>query len=65
MARKKIKDIFAADNTQNTDATQADAPPVEKETRRQRKKRQANMTLEEMTAETDKQLFGDKLEPNL
>lgn len=65
MARKKIKDIFAADNTQNTDATQAAAPPVEKETRRQRKKRQANMTLEEMTAETDKQLFGDKLEPNL
>lgn len=64
MARKKNRDIFA-DNTQNTDATQAAAPPVEKETRRQRKKRQANMTLEEMTAETDKQLFGDKLEPNL
>lgn len=65
MARKKIKDIFA-DNTQNTDATQSATPPVEKETRRQRKKRQANMTLEEMTAETDRQLGIDKkLEPNL
>jgi len=64
MARKKIKDIFA-DNTQNTDATQAAAPPVEKESRREKKKRQANMTLEETIAESDKQLFGDKLEPNL
>jgi len=65
MARKKNRDIFA-DNTQNTDATQAATPPVEKESRRQRKKRQANMTLEEMTAETDRQLGIDKkLEPNL